>query len=227
MKHNANSELITSSVDFTELISLDKYIGNESTVVVPNRISAIGNEAFQKNKTIKKVVLPDTIQDSTLEEINISDGIEYISSEAFSRCKSLTTIKWNNASSLKLYGIGVAAFGRCESLKEVVLPEGVKYLMQSAFTRCSVLEKVVLPNSLTTIDAGAFWCCPALKEITIPKDTHINETSFEHCDDIVLKVHENSYALSTAQKIGLKYEIIEDNENDTFLKLTKRLLSKD
>ena len=46
MKHNANSELITSSVDFTELISLDKYIGNESTVVVPNRISAIGNEAF-------------------------------------------------------------------------------------------------------------------------------------------------------------------------------------
>ena len=46
LKHNANSELITSSVDFTELISLDKYTGNESTVVVPNRISAIGNEAF-------------------------------------------------------------------------------------------------------------------------------------------------------------------------------------
>ena len=179
---------------------------------MPDTIKCIGSAAFQ---------------DSTLEEINIPDGIEYISTEAFSRCKSLTTIKWNNASSLKLYGIGVAAFGRCESLKEVVLPEGVKYLMQSAFTRCSVLEKVVLPNSLTTIDAGAFWCCPALKEITIPKDTHINETSFEHCDDIVLKVHENSYALSTAQKIGLKYEIIEDNENDTFLKLTKRLLSKD
>ena len=50
-------------------------------------------------------------------------------------------------------------------LKELVLPEGVKFIGKFAFSDCVNLEKVVLPNSVETISESAFKGCSKLSKV--------------------------------------------------------------
>ncbi len=52
--------------------------------------------------------------------------------------------------------IGEGAFMSNDSVKKVVIPEGVKSIGASAFLDCSNLESVILPNSLESVGSSAF-----------------------------------------------------------------------
>ncbi|MBO7390860.1 MAG: leucine-rich repeat domain-containing protein, partial [Clostridia bacterium] len=56
------------------------------------------------------------------------------------------------------------AFDRCEQLKELVIPEGVRNIGDT-FAGCVSLEKIVLPKSLQYIFPGSFFRCVSLKSI--------------------------------------------------------------
>ena len=56
-------------------------------------------------------------------------------------------------------------FERLESLKKVILKEGIEVIGVCAFNCCSNLEVVNLPKSLKRICMGAFSNCSSLKEI--------------------------------------------------------------
>ncbi len=79
-------------------------------------------------------------------------------------------------------GLGEYAFGGCESLKSVVIPEGVTAIGNDAFTFCSSLKSVVIPESVTTIGIDAFSFCGALESVTIPSGvTDIGAGAFQYC----------------------------------------------
>ena len=75
------------------------------------------------------------------------------------------------------------AFSGCQ-FTSIDIPEGVTIIELDAFGNCEELEHVSLPESLVTLERGVFWNC-GLKEITIPKGvTSMGEYLFFGCDSL-------------------------------------------
>lgn len=69
-----------------------------------------------------------------------------------------------------------------DTIKRVIIPEGVETISAYAFANLTALEYVKLPSTLTRIDWGAFYGCTALKEVDgIQNVKFINESAFEGC----------------------------------------------
>ena len=73
------------------------------------------------------------------------------------------------------------AFESCDSLKELVIADGVKILSESMFAYCTSLESVYVPDSVKKIDAWAFRGCRNLKEIRLPEDISIYPGVLQDC----------------------------------------------
>lgn len=71
--------------------------------------------------------------------------------------------------------VGEYAFAEFQSLKSVMIEEGVKVIARGAFAFCPNLEKVVLPESLEYIDDYAFIGCSKLREIVPMKEEKSND----------------------------------------------------
>lgn len=72
-----------------------------------------------------------------------------------------------------------------DSIKEVVVEEGVTSIGSDAFRQCSNITKIVMPDTLTSIQGYAFDGCSSLKDIDIPDGvTHIYKYTFEGCSSL-------------------------------------------
>jgi hypothetical protein len=60
------------------------------------------------------------------------------------------------------------AFSHCESLTSIILPETLEEIDHYAFTDCTSLQTVNLPAGLKQINYGAFYACGELYNLTIP-----------------------------------------------------------
>jgi sugar/nucleoside kinase (ribokinase family) len=61
----------------------------------------------------------------------------------------------------------MGTFFGCESLEDIVIPQGVRNIEYPAFCYCSGLKSIVLPLGLESIAANAFNGCSKLKSVTI------------------------------------------------------------
>ena len=87
--------------------------------------------------------------------------------------------------------IGGNALYQCYNLEEVILPQSLTSINSNAFSGCSNLEEVVLPQRLTCIDYNAFYGCSSLEEITIPGAvTEIGYKAFCGCEKLKKVVFE-------------------------------------
>ena len=68
-----------------------------------------------------------------------------------------------------------------DTIKKVVIPEGVTTIEKYAFAELTALEEVVLPSTLTRIGVGAFLGCKNLKKINLENVKFINEEAFKDC----------------------------------------------
>ncbi|MBR3791214.1 MAG: leucine-rich repeat domain-containing protein, partial [Clostridia bacterium] len=146
-------------------VAITKYTQNETEVTVPERIGAytvthIGNAAFQDQKAVQKINLPETITE--ISDVNV-----------FWYCTSLKSINLPK----NLTYLATGAFTMCSSLEEIVIPYGITKLSKT-FRGCTSLRKVVIPNSVTSIDRDTFLDkiggTELLKNVTI----YCNEGSY-------------------------------------------------
>ncbi|MBQ4348375.1 MAG: leucine-rich repeat domain-containing protein [Clostridia bacterium] len=98
---------------------------------------------------------------SSLESINIPDGVLTIGDEALSM-SGLKSI--NIPGSVKEIGRG--AFSYCRELSEVVFNEGLEFIGENAFSGCASLEAVTIPDTVIMIERYAF-SAQGLKEISV------------------------------------------------------------
>ena len=73
-------------------------------------------------------------------------------------------------------------FGIQQTIKEVIISEGIETIGNYAFAYSYGLEHLTVPNSATTIEEYAFRGCTSLTNITIPNSvTSIGYGAFEDC----------------------------------------------
>ena len=118
------------------------YATDITSVVIPNSIVYMGDEAFKNCGMLESVV--------------IGNGITTIPYGAFNLCEKLNNLVIPNS----VKNICENAFLACVSLKEVKIPSSVESIGDYAFAQCYALEKVVIPNSVSQMGSFVFAMCP-------------------------------------------------------------------
>ena len=123
-----------------ESVTLTKYSGSDTEVIIPSelggkKVTAIGEKAFYKNKTITSVKIPE--------------GVTSIGDNAFSVCDSLTKATIPEG----VTSIRGSVFEGCSSLTEVTIPKSVTSIKYAAFYDCGALATVYYGGSQTDWDA--------------------------------------------------------------------------
>ena len=146
---------------------LEKYTGSDETVVIPDGIWKIGEEAFINSKTLLNAEIPS--------------GVTEIGEKAFGWCSNLSSIEIPSSVSK----IGYWAFRGCHKLNNVEIPFGVTEIEESVFDGCSNLSSIEIPTSVTKIGEGAFFWCSNLSSIEIPTSvTKIEGYAFSLCSNL-------------------------------------------
>lgn len=80
--------------------------------------------------------------------------------------------------------IGSYAFNFCENLTNVTIPDSVKTIGEDAFYRTGLVS-VTIPNGVTSIEVSAFSYCESLTSVTIPDSvTSISNNAFYSCTNL-------------------------------------------
>ena len=112
---------------------------------------------------------------------SIRKGVKVIGNSAFGWCESLTNINIPNG----VTNIGDSAFLSCKSLTNINIPNSVTNIGDNAFSLCDSLTSIKIPNSVTHIGNDVFGGCRSLTSINIPNSvTNIGDKAFSGCKSL-------------------------------------------
>ena len=190
-------------------IGEEAFAGSYSlkSVSIPDSVTSIGEKAFNDCKKLKSIVIPDAVTSigdgafndceslTTKVEIGekIIDGIKYLlyCNRTAKVIQKSTRYKGDiiipetvefKGITYRVTSIGERAFAWCESLKSIVIPDGVTSIGENAFTNCYSLKSVSIPDTVTSIGKMAFNDCQKLTSIIIPDGVKsIGNMTFSSC----------------------------------------------
>ena len=194
---------------------LTRYVGaGEENVVIPDGVTAIGNEAFKNKVFIKTVFIPNTVTHigydafsgcRGLISVDIPNSVTSTYNEVFDGCSNLKSVSLSNA----LNYIGSKMFCDCASLESICIPNGVISIGEYAFARCKNLKKVIIPKSVTKIENGAFFGCESLKDVVVSHDIeYIGRSAFPRHLEMT---NEKSFIVSDTAYTGMPQNVITFN----------------
>ena len=185
---------------FSNLATIGKYAFDNCTSIESLNLSyvtQIGNYAFNNCINLSEVYLSDSLliaggfifNNCENLKYNVCDNIKYIGTKNnpyYYACSIINTDETDFFinSSCKILGMNV--FYQNPTVKNVVLPNGMKSISFFSFDRCSALEEVNLPSNLIFLGDTAFQQCESLNcEIIIPQGiTQIYKYTFAFCTNL-------------------------------------------
>ena len=117
---------------------LTGYNGSAKNIILPDGISAIGENAFLSNKSIISVVIPE--------------GVETIEHDAFHNCPNLERVTLSGT----IRKIDKSAFWGA-ALTSIVIPDGCEEIGKNCFAFCESLKDIYVPGSVCDIGEDAFY----------------------------------------------------------------------
>ena len=145
------------------------------TVVIPENITSIQNDAFRKCPNLVSVKMPHTL--------------EYIGRNAFASCKNLTKVVFEESALC----IDNEAFYGCSNLESIILPDSIKTMGESIFARC---EKIPYSEYCNAYYVGSINN-PYLCLVSV-KNSDITSCEIkEGCKYILNKAFNNNHHLTS------------------------------
>lgn len=202
---------------------LEKYIGNETHVVIPNSVRIIGERAFFGSK-LTSITIPNSVQKigagaflmcRNLSTVEIPDSVIKIERAAFSMCSDLWSVKISGS----VDTISDSTFNSCVKLETVEISNGVKKIGDSAFLMCSNLWNITIPVSVISIGENAFNGCKHLETVEIANGgTYVSPTAFLLCKNLTIYSPSGAFVEMFANAANIEFipvGVVEDN-TDSF-----------
>lgn len=195
--------------------TLVEYIGDETQILtMPWEIVNIGYSAFENNKKLTKVIIPEGVESiggyafkgcSKLKEVSIPDSVKVLGGSAFSHCTKLEEVKLPD----QIKKIGLSTFFKCTSLKSVKLPKALTEIETYAFRNCESLQELEMPNQRIKLGSYVFYNCRSLKRITVPKDfkTIACNYIFATCHNLVIYGGADTEIEAYAKRRGIPFVV--------------------
>lgn len=120
--------------------------------------------SFKGNRTVKNVILPDTITEinapifyycNSIETVTLPKDLSYLCDDLFCGCSNLKNIVIPD----NVVEINYETFCDCESLTHIDLPDSIEKIGEDAFYGCKSLTEIILPPKLETLSEGVFSNC--------------------------------------------------------------------
>ena len=185
-----------TSITFAEGSALES-IGDRAfrgcditSLTLPSTVESLGHKVFQACDSLVSVEIPasvTSIQTDTFDEYFDADASEGQGNVTFAEgsiFKLQDGVLYDSENLIRVL----------DWQKNVVVPEGIKYIGADAFNAYSTqtpnnmetLKSITLPESLVSIGKNAFSACKALESITIPKNvSEIGGGAFSNCSSLV------------------------------------------
>ena len=161
------------------------------TVVLPDGVEEIADQAFSGCKNLKNITLPSTLKKigfaafsncSSLTSINFPASLETTGSGVFGK-SGLVSADMSACTSLK--NVDTSMFRDCVSLQSARLPYGFEEVRNYMFAGCTSLASVQLPATVTTLGMEAFYGCTSLKNIILPISLkEVGNHAFSECTSL-------------------------------------------
>lgn len=225
------SEVFEFKEDIDGTMIIEKFIGDEIDVVVPEKITqktvtTIAKDAFVNGSNVKKLKLGLNLTNleyrslygcSNLEELTISGLAKYNFEYYFGNTNNSNDFEDDHIpSSLKTIifteggGVSTQILGEYTAgahLFKVIVPPDISY--SPSFNRCLSIEEVVLPESVTSIRDNAFYNACNLKKVNIPQFvSKIGEDAFYGCDKLSYLIVPSSVQTFGRRSLSAKNAVI-------------------
>lgn len=204
---------VNSEFRVTNYILYNYYGGEECRIPDNLNVSALDEDCFRNNKTVKRIILPKTLTQipanafvgcDNLEYIEINSQCTVIGSGAFEGCKNLKTIVFRkfadrNGKESDLPGtisIGKAAFRNCVNLSQIENEQRITAIHESAFEGCSSLTSIDI-RQLRFGGKNAFAKCTSLTTVQASKNTSFGEGMFSGCTGLTSFEYPGDYLPAT------------------------------
>ena len=147
--------------------------GRFSSLVIPDSVTGIGEEAMSNCVALREIVIPDSVTSigsaaffccASLESVTIPDSVTRIGNDVFDCCYGLTSI--NISPDHPVYEANdllvvekdsktvIAASGAIRG--KAAVPEGIRAIGMGAFRGCRYLEELFVPDDVKRIGGQAF-----------------------------------------------------------------------
>ena len=78
-----------------------------------------------------------------------------------------------------------SAFQNCSNLTSITLPDSIRVIRRYAFSNCGALGDVTLPDKVTSIEEHAFENCGSMTKIKLPEElTDLGNHAFQNCTSL-------------------------------------------
>ena len=182
------------------VVSEDIYDVPIKTVVIPDTIRTIREDAFSGLNQLAEIHIPASVESISagfanhcfsLNKITVDpENMFYDSRDNCNAviCKKTNTLVQGCGTSIIPRGvkvIGQSAFSGCKQLSTIAIPDSVTTISDEAFEDCSNLENIVIPSSVRKIGDSAFRSCGSLTSLHLPDNIEeIGSYAFADCNNI-------------------------------------------
>ncbi len=155
------------------------FCGNDDivTLKIPNTVTSIGRDAFAGCSSLEEISIPASVKNIWSDAFNSSN----IKSVYITDLAAWCGIKFSGKYSNPLTEADQLYINN-KPIKNLVIPEGVKYISKFAFYGCCEFNSIILPESLEKLGNFAFGDCKKITSIRLPKGLReVGGGAFAYC----------------------------------------------
>lgn len=193
---------------------LEKYVGEDTNVIIPDNVVVIGKGAFKDMLAIENIQIPSSVEEicdnafencQKIKNITLPNSVKKIGSYVFCNCISLEKV---NIPQQLYVEIPEGLFKLCEKLNfnnsnfeltEIVNKnafqstnidsmkyfKNIKKVGEESFSNCKLLKEVRLPEGTIEIKNDAFCSCTNLEIVSLPSSmVSVWFDAFSYCHNL-------------------------------------------